>query len=88
MDIVARIARPGAQPDFSEQFLVSCNYRGWGCSNGGWIALDMFVDRRVWHQPMAGPVAERFFPYEAKDLPAVAPTPKLARTSVGIRRTE
>jgi predicted secreted protein len=28
MDIVARIARPGAQPDFSEQFLVSCNYRG------------------------------------------------------------
>jgi len=75
MDIVARIARPGAQPDFSEQFLVSCNYRGWGC-NGGWIALDMFVDRRVWHQPMAGPVAERFFPYAAQDLPCGGPYPQ------------
>ena len=75
MDIVARIARPGAQPDFSEQFLVSCNYRGWGC-NGGWIALDMFVDRRVWRQPMAGPVAERFFPYAAQDLPCGGPYPQ------------
>ncbi len=44
--------------DLSEQYLVSCNTKGWGC-NGGWWAHD-------YHQN-PGAVLESCFPYQAID---------------------
>ncbi len=65
IESVTRITH-GANTDFSEQFFISCNYQGWGCS-GGWWPLDMAVDRRVHGESMAGPVGEWNFPYTASD---------------------
>ncbi len=45
--------------DLSEQYVVSCNDDGWGCS-GGWWPYDMFV---------AGIPEENCFRYVAKDVP-------------------
>jgi len=50
--------------DLSEQYLVSCNTRGWGC-NGGWWAQDMLVN--------PGAVLEEEFPYVAEDVPCDGP---------------
>ena len=52
--------------DLSEQYLVSCNTRGWGC-NGGDFAHDMHVS--------PGSVYTKDFPYAAK---ALACKPNLA----------
>jgi cathepsin L len=46
--------------DLSEQYVVSCNDDGWGCS-GGWWSYDLFVN--------PGVVLESCFPYAAADLP-------------------
>ena len=48
--------------DLSEQYLVSCNTEGWGCS-GGWWAHDMLVS--------PGAVIEADFPYVASDVPCL-----------------
>ncbi|MBC7186488.1 MAG: hypothetical protein H5U38_05590, partial [Calditrichaeota bacterium] len=50
--------------DLSEQYLVSCNTKGWGC-NGGWWAHDMLVS--------PGTVLEADFPYVASDVPCGGP---------------
>ena len=55
----------GSTVDLSEQYLVSCNLDGWGCS-GGWWAHDYHLDTaRSGEQP--GAVLESAFPYVAKD---------------------
>lgn len=56
-------------PDLSEQYLVSCNSRGWGCS-GGWDVFDYFVgEYRTPPETAAGAVYEDAFPYQAADVP-------------------
>jgi len=45
--------------DLSEQFLVSCNTRGWNCASGGDFAHDYHVN--------PGAVWEQDFPYQARD---------------------
>ncbi len=50
--------------DLSEQYLVSCNGKGWGC-NGGWWAHDLLVS--------PGAVLEADFPYVASDVPCGGP---------------
>lgn len=77
MESAVLIARPDINPntlDFSEQFLISCNRRGWGC-NGGWWAHEYHTDLRIEGEPMAGPVGERFFRYQAADVPCNSPYP-------------
>ena len=49
--------------DLSEQYMVSCNPYGWGCSGGLW-GSDMLVD------PDGAPY-ESCFPYTATDAPCV-----------------
>jgi C1A family cysteine protease len=49
----------GGVVDLSEQYIVSCNDDGWGCS-GGWWPYDMFVN--------PGVEMESCFPYVAKDV--------------------
>ena len=59
--------------DLSEQWLVSCNRNGWGCS-GGWFAHD-------YHQwktdpcDSTGAVLEADYPYLAYDAPCSCPDP-------------
>jgi len=48
--------------NLSEQYLVSCNYDGYGC-NGGWDALKYFVNAVPSGEPEAGSVYENDFPY-------------------------
>jgi C1A family cysteine protease len=50
--------------NLSEQFLVSCNGKGWGC-NGGWWAHDILIN--------PGAVLEADFPYVASDVPCGGP---------------
>ena len=65
--------RTGEEEDFSEQWLVSCNQEGWGCS-GGWVAHDYHLcDGKKDPCGGGGAVYERDFPYEAKDLPCQCP---------------
>lgn len=52
--------KDGYMPDYSEQWLVSCNTSGWGCS-GGWFAHSYHVS--------PGAVNESCFPYEGWDEP-------------------
>ncbi len=58
--------------DLSEQFLVSCNTDGWGCS-GGWWAHDYHQWKTVPNDPNPGAVYESTFPYVAYDAPCNAP---------------
>lgn len=77
MESAVLIARPDIDRNrlnFSEQFLVSCNRRGWGC-DGGWWGHDYHTNLRIASEPMAGPVGERFFPYQASDVPCNSPYP-------------
>ncbi len=77
MESALLIARPDIdrnRVDFSEQFLVSCNRRGWGC-DGGWWGHDYHTNLRILGEPMAGPVGERFFPYRAADVACNSPYP-------------
>lgn len=65
--------KDGVTVDLSEQWLVSCNREGWGCS-GGWWAHD-------YHQWKTDPcggtgaVLEANFPYTATDAPCNCPYP-------------
>jgi hypothetical protein len=53
--------------DLSEQYMISCNPWGWGCSGGYW-PNDMLVD--------PGAALESCFPYVADDVPCQpCPTP-------------
>ena len=59
--------------DLSEQWLVSCNVEGWGCS-GGWWAHQYFC----WQGDMcgeAGAVMEADYPYAAANLTCNCPYP-------------
>ncbi len=49
----------GVETDLSEQFLISCNDKNYGC-NGGWFLHDMHID--------PGAVLESCFPYQASDV--------------------
>ncbi|UCD63809.1 MAG: thrombospondin type 3 repeat-containing protein [Candidatus Zixiibacteriota bacterium] len=63
----------GIETDLSEQWLVSCNTDGWGCS-GGWWAHDY----HLWKTDPCGgfgAVFESDFPYEASDVPCGCPYP-------------
>lgn len=77
MESAVLIARPTLNPtnvNFSEQFLVSCNRRKWGCS-GGWWGHDYHTTLRIVGEPMAGAVGEAAFPYQATDAPCNGPYP-------------
>lgn len=77
MESAVLIARPSLNPsnvNFSEQFLVSCNRRTWGC-NGGWWGHDYHTNLPIAGEPMAGPVGETAFPYQAADAPCNGPYP-------------
>ncbi len=52
--------KDGIEVDLSEQYVVSCNNDGYGCS-GGWWAYDIMINPGV---PL-----ESCFPYAASDLP-------------------
>lgn len=54
------LKKDGIEVDLSEQYLVSCNTYGWGCSGGLW-ANDMIVS--------PGAMMESCFPYVATDAP-------------------
>ena len=54
----------GVVEDLSEQYLVSCNDKGYGC-NGGWFAHDMHIN--------PGAVWEVEFPYEAQETACGGP---------------
>jgi len=66
--------RCGKKVDLSEQYLVSCNVSGWGCS-GGWFAHEY----HQWKVPTskgetdAGAVLESNFPYTASNAPCNGP---------------
>jgi len=62
----------GNNTDLSEQYIVSCNYDGYGC-NGGWDALKYFVDAVPSGEPEAGAVYEDDFPYSGTDESCNAP---------------
>lgn len=78
MESAVLIARPTLNPanvNFSEQFLVSCNRRGWGCNVGGWWGHDYHTSLPIVGEPMAGPVGEAAFPYQATNAPCNSPYP-------------
>jgi len=58
----------GVEKDLSEQYLVSCNTDGWGCSGGGW-AHDYHWNKLGQGQSEAGAVYEADFAYQALDVP-------------------
>ncbi|MEW6051569.1 MAG: C1 family peptidase [Candidatus Zixiibacteriota bacterium] len=63
--------------NLSEQWLVSCNNRGWGC-DGGWLAFDFFQ----WDSDPCngiGAIAETSFPYVAADVACSCPYEHLYR---------
>jgi inhibitor of cysteine peptidase len=66
------LIRGALAEDLSEQYLVSCNSEGWGCS-GGWWAHDY----HQWKVPPgdqgAGAVLEMEFPYTATHDPCSPP---------------
>ncbi len=55
---------PGLNPDFSEQYLVSCSNQG-GCS-GGWNVLSYFINQ-AGKSGGVGTVMETDYPYTASD---------------------
>ncbi|UCG60693.1 MAG: PKD domain-containing protein, partial [Candidatus Zixiibacteriota bacterium] len=63
--------RDGITVDLSEQWLVSCNDRNWGCEGGNFYANDF----HVWRNDVCGTgdnngaVREQYFPYVAYDAP-------------------
>lgn len=61
----------GYNADLSEQWLVSCNREGWGCS-GGWWAHD-YHQWKADHCGGYGAVLETAFHYMAQDLPCNCP---------------
>ncbi len=67
-----RIRDGGVVKDLAEQYLVSCNEDGWGCS-GGWWAHDYHWWKKVSGETDAGAVYEADFPYVARDDPCNPP---------------
>ena len=66
--------RDGFTVDLSEQWLVSCNRRGWGCDGGFLEAHDYHLDKK---DPCneSGAVLEAHFPYMHYDAPCNCPYP-------------
>jgi inhibitor of cysteine peptidase len=62
----------GQSKDLSEQYLVSCNTDGWGCS-GGWWAHDYHEWKIPPGESAAGAVYESAEPYVADDIPCDGP---------------
>lgn len=62
------LATAHAPPDYSEQYLVSCDVHSDGC-DGGWAgaATDLHISRVPEGQDDAGPVLERDLPYQGVD---------------------
>ena len=68
----AILLQDGVSKDLAEQYLVSCNVDGWGCS-GGWWAHDYHLSLVPPGEPDAGAVYEDDFPYTASDEPCNGP---------------
>jgi|GEM_PF-2621852 len=64
----------GAERDLSEQYLLSCNTRGWGCTGGFW-AHDYHYNEIPPGETEAGAVYEQDFPYRAQKIACGAPHP-------------
>ncbi len=62
----------GLSKDLAEQYLVSCNTDGYGCS-GGWWAHDYHLNNIPPGEPAAGAVYEADFPYVASEVPCNPP---------------
>ena len=60
----------GVSKDLAEQYLVSCNYEGWGC-NGGWWGHDYHATAMVAGETDPGAVLEADFPQLAESLELV-----------------
>jgi C1A family cysteine protease len=71
LEMAIKIAS-GVSKDLSEQYLVSCNAEGWGCS-GGWWAHDYHWWKYITGEPGPGAVYEAAFPYTATDAPCNPP---------------
>lgn len=63
-------ADPASRPSLSEQYLISCNSKGFTCQQGGNAAFDYFV-RSFMSPPetAAGAVYAADFPYAGADVP-------------------
>lgn len=68
----AILLQDGLSKDLSEQYLVSCNTDGWGCS-GGWWAHDYHEWKYPAGEPGPGAVYEADFVYTATDAPCDGP---------------
>ncbi len=62
----------GVEKNLSEQYLVSCNTDGWGCS-GGWWAHDYHQWKKPPSESEAGAVLEAESPYVASDTSCGGP---------------
>ena len=56
----------GPSSNLSEQYLVSCNQDGWGCS-GGWWAHDYHISKWGSNSNQPGSVSEVDMPYSSSD---------------------
>jgi len=65
--------KDGIVVDLSEQWLVSCNNDGWGCSGGWWAHKYHQYKNDPCYE--TGAVFEADFPYAASDLPCGCPYP-------------
>lgn len=62
-------ANPSVKPSLSEQYLISCNTRGWNCAEGGNVAFDHYVNRyRSPPETAAGAVYTADFPFQEADV--------------------
>ena len=68
----------GITVDLSEQYLISCNSDGWGCSGGFW-AHDYHQWKKVGGEYEAGAVLEADFPYRDTDTSCNPPHDKAYR---------
>jgi C1A family cysteine protease len=66
------LIKDGVSKDLSEQYLVSCDAEGWGCS-GGFFAHDYHDWKYITGEPGPGAVYESAFPYTATDAPCNPP---------------
>jgi predicted secreted protein len=66
------LIQDAASLDLAEQYLVSCNTDGWGCSGGFW-AHDYHEWKFSPPETVAGAVYESEFPYTATDAPCGGP---------------
>ena len=69
------IIKENYHEDLSEQWLVSCNTKGYGC-NGGWWAHNFHAGTKG-KCGGTGAVLEQDFPYQARDLSCSGPYPHI-----------